>query len=81
MTAAAPETPATLSDALAGEIRARLARLGKSQKALAAEIGASEIWLSRRISPTRTVALDVDDLVLIARALDTTPTELLAAAS
>lgn len=71
----------TLSDLVAGEVRSRLARRGTSLRAFAAELDVPEHWLVRRVAPGRSVALDLDDVALIAAGLDTTATELVSAAS
>jgi DNA-binding Xre family transcriptional regulator len=58
-----------LSELVAEEIRAILARRGTSQRALAAEIGQPEHWLQRRIAHRRSVALTLEDVELIASGL------------
>lgn len=59
----------------AEEIRAQLARKRMSGVRLAAEIGRSQAYVSRRL--TGETAFDVDDLELIARVLEVHPAELL----
>lgn len=57
----------TLRDQVAGDVRALLAYRRISGNALAARLGLSQKWVSRRLSGE--VAFDVDDLQLIASEL------------
>jgi transcriptional regulator with XRE-family HTH domain len=62
-----------LPERVAGEIRAELARRQMTQAALAAAIGKTEMYLSRRIGGSEVrppLALDMADLELISDALD-----------
>lgn len=57
----------TITASVAAEVRAELARQRISQQLLAAKLGVSQQWVSRRIAGT--VAFDVDELARIARLL------------
>lgn len=57
----------SLSDYVAGEIRATLARHRKSGRQLAAQLGASQTWVSSRLSGG--TPIDLNDLARIAEAL------------
>lgn len=57
----------TLSEYVAGEIRATLARQRKSGRQLANALGASQTWVSSRLNGT--TPIDLNDLARIAEAL------------
>ncbi len=57
----------TVAEVVAG-LRAELARHGHSQTWLAAEVGESKHWVSRRLAGT--TDLNVEDVLRICRALD-----------
>lgn len=59
----------TLSETVAEEVRAILARRGLSQRSFAATIGQPEHWLQRRIAHGRSVSLTLEDVALIADGL------------
>ncbi len=65
----------TLSEYVAGEIRATMARRRISGRQLAALLGASQTWVSSRLSGA--TPIDLNDLARIAEALGTYPSELL----
>ncbi len=71
------ERGASVARQIAGEIRAEMARQGMSQQALADRIGVGQPYISRRLAPDATVAVDVVDLVRIAEALNVTPQKFL----
>jgi transcriptional regulator with XRE-family HTH domain len=54
----------TITASVAAEVRAELARQRMSQQLLAAKLGVSQQWVSRRIAGT--VAFDVNELARIA---------------
>lgn len=60
---------------VAAEVRSQLARRRVSGRALAAALGESPTWVSRRLNGQ--VPFDTDDLERVAEALDITPMELL----
>lgn len=60
---------ATLSADVAAEIRAWMGRLGVNQAELARRLGHNAQWLSVRISPNATVAMNLDEMKRIADAL------------
>ena len=64
----------TPEDAVAA-LRAELARTGRSQTWLAAQVGESKHWVSRRLAGQ--VDLGVGDMLRIAEALDVEPASLL----
>lgn len=64
-----------LNEAVAGEIRAELARRRWSQAELAAKLGADQMWLSRRLRAAKPLTLTEFDA--IAQALEIAPAELL----
>jgi len=64
-----------LNEAVAGEIRAELARRRWSQAELAAKLGEDQMWLSRRLRASKPLTLTEFDA--IAQALEITPAELL----
>ena len=64
---------------IAGEVRAQLARRRMSGRELSRRVGAKPAWMDRRL--TGKTPMDVDDLEVIARALDMTPLELVASAT
>lgn len=66
---------------VAGEIRAIAARQGVSHADLARRIDRTPMWLSRRLSPSTLQPMTVDDLQLIAAALEVDPADVLAAAN
>ncbi len=53
---------------VAAAVRAELGRRGKSQASLARDMDVPQMWLNRRLRGE--VALSVDELAAIARALD-----------
>src|SRR5690242_11047111 len=63
----AHERTATLSDLVAEEVRALLARRRISGRQLATELGVSPSWVSYRLTGVQ--AIDLNDLMRIARAL------------
>ena len=65
--------------AAAANIRAELGRQDMSRAALARQLGVTEMWLSRRINAHTPIT--VDELAMIAAALDVTPVALLGEAS
>lgn len=65
-----PPTP-TVTRTVGDEIRAEIARQRKSARLLAPELGKSHTWLARRLRGE--TPLSVEDVVLIARALDVDP--------
>ena len=75
-------TPSQLSERVASEIRAEMARKGISQSNLAVSLGESQSWLSRRTNtgPGRT-PLDLNDLERIAAALEVTANDLIVRAT
>src|SRR5687767_6944026 len=64
-----------LSDAVAKEVRVMLVRREMKQTELAAKMGVSEMWLSRRLRGSQ--PLDLNDLQLIADCLNVEVTDLL----
>ena len=64
----ATDTDSTLSESVASEIRAELARQRITQSTLAERLGEAQTWVSRRVNPgsTRRQPLSLDDLVRIA---------------
>lgn len=66
------------SEVVAGEVRAHLARRGMSLRAFEAELGVSALWAVRRVGPSRSIDLTLEDLSLIASALGLAPADLLA---
>ncbi len=73
-TTPAAETDHTLSDVVAGEVRAELARRGLSLRAFARQLDVPEHWAVRRLAAGRSVPLTLEDLELIAGALGLSPT-------
>lgn len=71
-------TASGLNEAVAGEIRAELARRQWSQVELATKLGVDQMWLSRRLRATK--ALTLTEFEAIAQVLDLSPAELIAAA-
>lgn len=71
----AHERTATLSELVAEEIRALMARRRASGRDLAGKLGVSPSWISYRLSGKQPI--DVNDLMLIARALGVEVHELL----
>lgn len=67
--------PSTLTDIVAGEVRAQLARRKLTASALADAIGRSEMYVSRRISGN--VAFDLADIEQVARFLGVAVADLL----
>ena len=68
--------PSQLSERVASEIRAEMARRGITQSTLAERLGEHQPWVSRRINPTRRAPISVDDLERIARVLDVSADDL-----
>lgn len=60
---------AEIADAIAGEVRAELARRGSSIRAFAQQLDVPEHWAVRRLSAARSVPLTLEDVAVIARAL------------
>lgn len=71
----AHERTATLSDLIAEEIRALMARKRMSGRQLASQLKVSPSWISYRLSGKQPI--DLNDLALIAKALDVGVHELL----
>jgi transcriptional regulator with XRE-family HTH domain len=71
----ANERTATLSALVAEEIRALMARRRMSGRQLAGQLGVSPSWVSYRLTGTQPI--DVNDLALIAKALEVGVHELL----
>lgn len=65
----------TLRQAVAGHVRAEMARVRVSQSELARRLGEGQPWVNRRVNGD--VALDVDDIERISAALDVPTTKLL----
>ena len=65
----------SIREAFATEVRVALARKNRSAAWLAREAGKPQAWISARL--TGRIALDVDDLELIAKTLDVSLGELL----
>lgn len=68
-------TQTRLTDAVAEEVRVLLARKRLRQSQFAALLGTSEVWVSRRLSGKTEISLD--DLQLIARALEVKASQLI----
>lgn len=66
------------SETVAAEVRAELGRQQLSATELAARLGVTPMWLSRRLRGL--TALTIDDTVRIAEALDVDPCRFLAPA-
>lgn len=66
------------SEVIAAEVRAHLARRGMSLRAFEHMLGVPTLWAVRRVGPSRSVDITVEDLFLIATALDVSPSSLLA---
>lgn len=64
-----------LNEAVAGEIRAELARRRWSQAELAAKLGEDQMWLSRRLRAAKPLTLTEFEAICLA--LDLAPSELL----
>jgi transcriptional regulator with XRE-family HTH domain len=58
----------TIREAVAAALRAEMARQRMDQRTLAARVGRSQTWVQYRASGR--VACDVEDLALLAEALD-----------
>jgi transcriptional regulator with XRE-family HTH domain len=71
-----PHAPTPFGQLVAGEVRAQLARRNLTGRAFAKLIDKEQSWVSRRLQGL--TAITMDDLDLIARALDMTAVELLA---
>lgn len=71
--------PGALNRAIAGEIRAELARRQWSQVELAGKLGVDQMWLSRRLRAVKPLTLT--EFEAIAHVLDLTPAELLGRAA
>lgn len=74
MTQANPRI-ATLSELVAEEVRALMARRQMSGRTLALKLNVSPSWISYRLSGKQPI--DINDLALIAGALDVNPLDLL----
>ncbi len=70
--------PSTLADSVAAEVRAQLARRQLTGTALAAAIGKSEMYVSRRLRGG--VAFDLEDVEQVARFLGVAVVDLMPAA-
>ena len=68
-----------LNEAVAGEIRAELARRQWSQVELATRMGVDQMWLSRRLRAVKPLTLT--EFEAIAQALGLTPADLMGAAA
>jgi transcriptional regulator with XRE-family HTH domain len=68
-----------VSDLVAREVRAEMARQGVSQRALAERLGVPQPWVSRRVGLKADQALRLDDVADMAEALDVPVERLLAA--
>lgn len=79
----APETSSQLSERVASEIRAVMARRGINQSTLAEKVGEHPTWVGRRInaSTSRRAPITLDDLERIAVALDSDPMAIMVSAS
>lgn len=75
MTTTPERRTATLSELVAEEIRALMGRQRMTQAQLARGIGKTEMWVSLRLRGRQPI--DMNDLLLIARALDVGVHELL----
>lgn len=71
------ETIAPLGSLVARAIRVALVRRDLKQYQLAKMMGVGQQWLSRRISDHATVALNLDEIEMIAAALDARLSEFL----
>ena len=63
------DTHSQLSERVASEIRAEMARRNISQSTLAAELGKDQAWLSRRLARRSGISMSLDDLERIASSL------------
>lgn len=73
-----PPSGTRYADQVAAEVRAALGRKMMSKHALAVALGETDVWVSRRLLPgKRRVAIDLDELARIARALDVRISDLL----
>lgn len=70
-------TASQLSERVASEIRAEMARHGIAQSTLAERLGENPQWLSRRLSRRGGIPLSVDDVDRIAKALAIDPLALI----
>jgi len=78
MSTSPPEISYSLSEAVAAEIRAEIARRGLRRPAFAASIGVPPHWLTNRLNGS--VSINLEDLDRIAVGLGLNPNELLARA-
>lgn len=76
-----PRLDPALGERVAGELRATAARQGVSHAEIARRIERPAMWLSRRLSPSILQPMTLDDLGLIAGALQVSPSDVLAAAA
>lgn len=58
------------SAAVAGEVRAHLARRGMSLTEFEQRLGVPRMWAIRRVGPSRSIDLTLEDATRIADALD-----------
>lgn len=65
----------TTAEYVAAEARAELARQGRNARWLATQLGRTEVWVSRRLR--NAADWSVDDLVVVADALDVAAAQLL----
>lgn len=74
-----PHMSESPSEAVAGQLRAEMARRRVDTRELAQRVGKSRMWVSRRM--TGETALTIDDAHLVADALGIDPSVLLAPAT
>lgn len=77
MSTPAPSLDSKPSEVIAAEVRAHLARRGMSLRGFEQLLGVPQLWAVRRVGPSRTVDLTIEDLYLIASALELHPANLL----
>lgn len=65
----APVASVSPSDFAAGEVRAELARRGLSLTRFAEDLGVPSMWTIRRLGPSRSVDLTLEDASRVAAAL------------
>lgn len=71
------DTGPQLSGSVASEIRAEMARRGITQSTLADKLGKPQQWVWRRLNSASRQPISLDDLAVIAQALDVEPAELI----
>lgn len=67
------------SEAVAANVRSHLAREGVSLTAFANRLELPPLWVLRRFGPSRSIAISVDDLAVVAESLGTSIAALTAA--